>query len=94
MSLSFQELLFLLVELLGFGDDLLLLLGETLINFTLLALFLQKSDGLKGPLTLDYEGTDASEVLVGDLGLRVLAHVLVDAVEELVDLALLVNVHL
>ena len=40
LSLSLQKLLLLLVKLLSFGDNLLLLLGETLIDLSLLALFL------------------------------------------------------
>ena len=94
LSLTLQELLLLLIELLGLSNDVLLLLGETLVDLPFLPFFLEQSHGLEGALALDDKRSHSGQVLVADLGLRVLAHVLVDAVEELIDLALLVDVHL
>ena len=93
LSLFFQKLLLLLVQLLGPGDDVFFLLSETLVDLSLLSFLLEESDGLEWALTLHHEGSDSSQIFIIDLGLRVLAHVLVDPVEELIDLALLVNVH-
>ena len=40
LTLPLQELLLFIVELLGLGDDVLFLLGETLVDLTLFSLFL------------------------------------------------------
>ena len=94
LLLPLNEGLLLFVELLGAGDDVLLLRGETLVDLSFLPFFLQEADGLERALALDDEGSDAGEVLVADLRVGVLAHVLIDPTEELLDLRLLVNVHL
>ena len=91
--LSLQELLLLLVELLCLRNDVFLLLIETLVDFSLLSLLLQKAHGLKWALTLHDEGSDSSQVLIVDFRVRVLAHVLVDPIEQLIDFTLLVDVH-
>ena len=94
LALPLQELLLLVVELFGLGDDVLFLLGELLVNGSLFPLLLEQADGLQGALALHDEGADPRQILITDLRVRVLAHVLVDAVEQLINLSLLVNIHL
>ena len=93
LGLLLGELTFLLVEVLCLPDDVVFLLGEFLVDHAFLALFLQETHGLEGSLGLDDEGAHFFEVLVADLGLAVLGHGLGDAAEELLDLALLVDIH-
>ena len=49
---------------------------------------------MERPGALDDECSHPRQILIADLRLRVLADVLVDSVEELVNLALLVDIHL
>lgn len=79
--LALQELLLFPIQLSRLGNDVFLLLSETLINRSLFALFLEEADSLQGTLTLHDKGSDAGQILISNLGLRVLAQVLVDAVE-------------
>ena len=58
--LALEELLLFPVQLRRLRNDVLLLLSETLINGTLLALLLEKAHGLQGPLALHDEGPDTS----------------------------------
>ena len=94
LPLALQERFLLVVELLRLRDDVLFLLGELLVNSPLLALLLEQADRLQRPLALHDEGANPRQILIADLRVGVLAHVLVDAVEQLIDLSLLVNVHL
>ena len=82
-----------MVELFRLGNDVFFLLSETLINLALLPLLLQQAHRLQRALALHDERPHARQILVGNLRFRVLAEVLVDSVEEIVDLALLVDVH-
>ena len=49
---------------------------------------------MKRPGALYDKCSDSSQILITDLRLWILADVLVDAVKELVNLALLVDIHL
>ena len=91
--LLLEEVLLLLIKLLRLGDDLFFLLSETLVDLALLPLFLQKAHSLKRPGALYDKRSNPSQILIADLRLWVLADVLVDTVEELVNLALLVYIH-
>jgi len=92
--LLLHELGLLLVKLFGSLDDLLLLLSETVIDLTLFLFFLEQADSLERSLTLHNEGTDLVQLFRCDLVLGVLLQVLVDALEELIDLTLLVDIHI
>jgi len=81
LLLKYRKLLLLLVQLFSFGDDLFLLTGETLINFSLLPLLLQQPDSLQGSLTLHNKGTHLVQILIADLRFRVLRDVFVDPSE-------------
>ena len=94
LTLSLQELLLFIIELLSLGDDILFLLGETLVDLTLFPFLLEQAHSLQGTLALDNERPHPCQILISDLGLGILAQVLVDAIEQLVNLALLVDVHL
>ena len=93
LPLSLQKLLLLIIELLRLRNNVLFLLGELLVNSSLFAFFLEQSDGLKWTLALYDKGPDSGQILVTDLRVRVLAHILVDPIEQIIDLTLLVNVH-
>ena len=92
--LLLEEVLLLLVKLLCLCDDLFFLLSETLVDLALLPLFLQKAHSLQRPGALYDKRSNPGQILITDLRLRVLTDVLVDTVEELVDFALLVDIHL
>ena len=79
--LALQELLLLPIQLGGLRDDILLLLRETLINGSLLTFLLQKAHRLKWTLTLNDKGPDTRQIFICDLGLRVLAQILIDSIE-------------
>ena len=66
-ALALKELLLLIVELLGFRDDVLLLLGETLVNLPLLPLLLKQPNSLQGPLALHYESPYTRQILIANL---------------------------
>ena len=81
LTLSLQELLLFIVELLGLGDDVLFLLGETLVDLTLFSFLLQEAHCLQWTLALDNECSHSGQVFISDLRLGILAQVLVDAIE-------------
>ena len=58
LPLSLQERFLLIVELLRLRNDVLFLLGELLVNSSLLALLLEQTDRLKWALALYDEGAD------------------------------------
>ena len=94
MTLSLQELLLFIIELLSLGDDVLFLLSETLVNLAFFPFLLEQAHCLQRTLALDNKRPHPCQILISDLGLGIFAQVLVDAIEQLVYLTLLVDVHL
>ena len=94
LALLLEELVLLVVKLLGLLDDLVLLVGETVVDLALLSLLLQKPHRLEGALALDDERAHLVEVLVGQLLALWLGGLLLDEGEQSLDLALLIDVHL
>lgn len=67
LLLLLSELLGFLVQLLGLGNNLLLLIHEFVVDLALLPLLLEQPHGLKWTLGLHHEGTHLVQIFVGNL---------------------------
>jgi len=81
------------IELLCFGNDFFFLAVKTVVDIAFFSLFLQQANSLHRSLALHDEGADLIHIRVLHSALVILADVLVDAFEQILHLALLVDIH-